>query len=40
MLGAQQVDVRVELPDAIANAIVSYAAYLGKTFWPAGLTVL
>ena len=29
----------VPLPDRIANALVSYAAYLWKMFWPAGLAV-
>lgn len=27
------------LPTRIANAVVSYAAYLGKTFWPVNLSV-
>jgi protein O-mannosyl-transferase len=27
------------LGDRLANATVSYAAYLGKTFWPAGLSI-
>ena len=27
------------LGDRLANAAVSYAAYLGKTFWPAGLSI-
>jgi protein O-mannosyl-transferase len=27
------------LADRLANATVSYAAYLGKTFWPAGLSI-
>ncbi len=26
------------LPERLANAVVGYARYLGKTFWPAGLT--
>ncbi len=29
----------VAVGDRLANAVVSYAAYLGKTFWPAGLAV-
>ncbi len=29
----------ISLDDRLANATVSYAAYLGKTFWPAGLSI-
>ena len=31
---------KLPLSDRIANAIVSYVAYLGKTFWPVDLAVL
>lgn len=30
---------QVSLPDRLGNAAVSYVAYLGKVFWPAGLAV-
>jgi len=30
---------QVSLPDRLGNAAVSYVAYLGKAFWPAGLAV-
>jgi protein O-mannosyl-transferase len=29
----------ISLDDRLANAAVSYAAYLGKTIWPAGLSI-
>ena len=29
----------IPLGDRLANATMSYAAYLGKTFWPAGLSI-
>jgi Tfp pilus assembly protein PilF len=29
----------ISLDDRLANAVMSYAAYLGKTLWPAGLSI-
>jgi len=39
-LGVQVIDARVAPLDAAANAVVSYAVYLRKAFWPSGLGVL
>jgi hypothetical protein len=37
---AMEASSDVGLPLRAANAVVAYAAYLGKTLWPAGLSVL
>ena len=37
--GAMQTAERFPWPDRVANVLVSYVAYLGQLFWPAGLAV-
>lgn len=38
--GAMEIGHAIALPDRLANAVVSYARYLGKTFWPTELSLL
>ena len=39
-VGATAINARFTLQDRVANALVSCARYLGKTFWPADLAIL
>jgi Flp pilus assembly protein TadD len=39
-MGATEVVANLAFPTRAANAMVSYVAYLGKTIWPSGLSIL
>lgn len=38
--GAMEIGQQIALPERLANAVVSYVRYLGKTFWPSDLSLL